>query len=360
MIEKLLKLVIDNNASDLHISAGEPPILRMNGHLQRTEFAPLTNEQVKSLCYSFLNKQQQEILETTHEIDLAYGVPKLGRFRINVYKDRLGYAAALRIITEKIPSLEQLGLPATTKDIAQLPRGLVLVTGPTGSGKSTTLAAIIDWINTHRAEHILTIEDPIEFVHSSKKSLINQREIGSNTHSFQAALRSALREDPDVILIGEMRDLETISLAVTAAETGHLVFGTLHTSSAASTIDRLIDVFPPEQQTQIRIQLSNSLKAVLSQTLVPKKDNSGRSMAMEIMAVTPGIANMVREGKTAQIYSSIQTGRKEGMQTLESSLAELYQKGLVRIEDIVAKTSKVDQLRNLLGADVVTNDMIGG
>ncbi len=358
MIEKLLKLVLDNGASDLHIATNEPPILRINGVLQRLDFAPLTKDQVKTLCYSFLNKHQQEILESTHELDLAYGVEGLGRFRINVFKDRVGYAAALRIITEKIPSLEQLGLPATTKDIAKLPRGLVLVTGPTGSGKSTTLAAIIDWINTHRAEHILTIEDPIEFVHKSKKSLINQREVGNDTHSFSAALRSALREDPDVILIGEMRDLETISLAVTAAETGHLVFGTLHTSSAATTIDRLIDVFPHEQQTQIRIQLSNSLKAVLSQTLLPKKDASGRVMAMEIMVVTPAIANLVREGKTSQIYSAIQTGRKEGMQTLEASLAEVYKKGNVRIEDVLAKSSKVDELRNLLGSDVVTNELL--
>lgn len=358
MIDKLLKLVIDNKASDLHIATGEPPILRINGHLQRTDFAALTKDQVQALCYSFLSKHQQEVLESTHELDLSYGVPGLGRFRINVYKDRHGYAAALRIITEKIPTLDQLGLPATTKDIAKLPRGLVLVTGPTGSGKSTTLAAIIDWINTHRGEHILTIEDPIEFIHSSKKSLINQREIGNDTHSFSAALRSALREDPDVILIGEMRDLETISLAITAAETGHLVFGTLHTSSAASTIDRLIDVFPHEQQTQIRIQLSNSLKAVLSQTLLPKKDGSGRCMAMEIMVVTPAISNLIREGKTAQIYSSIQTGRKEGMTTLEAALADLYKQGMVRVEDIITKSSKADELKNLLGSDIVTNELL--
>ena len=351
MIEKLLSLVIENNASDLHLAVGEPPILRVNGELQRTDFAAFTKEQVEQLCFSFLSQEQQEFLAHNKEIDLSYGQEGLGRFRINIYKDRFGYAAALRTITEEIPTLEQLKLPATTKEIAQLPRGLVLVTGPTGSGKSTTLAAILDWINTHRSEHILTIEDPIEFVHQSKKSLINQREIGSDTHSFNNALRSALREDPDVILIGEMRDLETISLAVTAAETGHLVFGTLHTSSAATTIDRLIDVFPPEQQTQIRIQLSNSLKAVLSQTLMKKKDGSGRCMAMEIMTVTPAIANLIREGKTSQIYSAIQTGRKEGMQTLEAALAELYQQGLVRIDDIVAKSSRVDQLKNLLGAE---------
>lgn len=357
MIEKLLQLVVESGASDLHLASNEPPILRVNGILQRTDFAAFNSEQVKSLCFEFLNKHQQEILSSTHEIDLAYGVEGLGRFRINIYKDRIGYAAALRTISEKIPTLDQLKLPTITKNIAQLPRGLVLVTGPTGSGKSTSLAAIVDWINTHRAEHILTIEDPIEFVHKSKKSLINQREVGNDTHSFSAALRSALREDPDVILIGEMRDLETISLAVTAAETGHLVFGTLHTSSAATTIDRLIDVFPPEQQTQIRIQLSNSLKSVLSQTLIPKRDGKGRTMAMEIMIVNPAISNLIREGKTSQIYSAIQTGRKEGMQTLESSLAELFKQGLVRIEEILARSSKVDQLRNLIGSDIIGPDL---
>jgi twitching motility protein PilT len=352
MIDKLLKLVIETGSSDLHIACNEPPILRANGELQRTDFAPFTKAQVEQLCFSFLSEQQADFLKRNKEIDLSYGVEGLGRFRVNIFTDRHGYAAALRTITEKIPTLEQLNLPATTKDIAQLPRGLVLVTGPTGSGKSTTLAAIIDWINTHRGEHILTIEDPIEFVHKSKKSLINQRELGSDTHSFSNALRSALREDPDVILIGEMRDLETISLAVTAAETGHLVFGTLHTSSAATTIDRLIDVFPHEQQTQIRIQLSNSLKAVLSQTLLRKKDGKGRCMAMEIMTVTPAISNLIREGKTSQIYSAIQTGRKEGMQTLEAALADLYKQGLVRIDDIVSKSSRVDQLKNLIGAEI--------
>ena len=360
MIKKFLQLVLDTGASDLHIATGEPPILRVNGTLQRTDFAKFDAEQMKSICYSFLTDKQIKEFEETNELDLSTGVEGLGRFRVNIYKDRIGMAAAFRIITETIPSLEKLGLPATTKEVDKLPRGLVLVTGPTGSGKSTTLAAIIDWINTHRAEHILTIEDPIEFVHKSKKSLINQREVGADTYSFQAALKSSLREDPDVILIGEMRDLETISLAVTAAETGHLVFGTLHTSSAATTIDRLVDVFPHEQQTQIRIQLSGSLKAVLSQTLLPKKTGEGRCMAMEIMTVTPGISNLIREGKTSQIYSAIQTGRKEGMQTLEASLAELYKQGLVRVEDIIAKSSKADELRNLLGSDVITNDMLAG
>lgn len=352
MIEQLLKLVKDAGASDLHIAPNEPPILRVDGTLKRTEFAALQADQSKAICYQLLNEKQQKTLEEECEVDCAYGIEGLGRFRINVFKDRLGYCAALRTITEEIPSMDALNLPEIVKDIAKLPRGLVLVTGPTGSGKSTTLASMVNWINVHRAEHILTIEDPIEFVHTSKKSIINQREVGNDTHSFSNALRAALREDPDVILIGEMRDLETISLAIRAAETGHLVFGTLHTSSAASTIDRIIDVFPSEQQTQIRIQLSGSLKAVLSQTLVPKKVGDGRAMAMEIMQVTPAIANLVRESKTSQIYSAIQTGRKEGMQTLEASLADLYKSGQIRLEDAISRSSKIEQLRNLIGSAV--------
>jgi twitching motility protein PilT len=352
MIKELLKLVLENKASDLHICTGEPPILRVNGVLTRTEFAPLTANQSKVICYALLNEKQQQTLERELEVDCAYGIEGLARFRVNIFKDRLGYSAALRTISENIPPVESLGLPEMVKDIAKLPRGLVLVTGPTGSGKSTTLASIVDWINTHRAEHIITIEDPIEFVHKSKKSIINQREVGADTHSFSAALRASLREDPDVILIGEMRDLETISLAVRAAETGHLVFGTLHTSSAASTLDRLIDVFPHEQQTQVRIQLSVSLKAVLSQTLVPNKMSDGRVMAMETMIVTPAIANLIRESKSSQIYSAIQTGRKEGMQTLEASLAELYKAGKIRLEDALSRSSKIEQLRNLIGSGV--------
>lgn len=349
MIDQLLKLVLENNASDLHITVGEPPILRVDGSLVRTEYAALSPEQAKALCYALLSESHRDHLEKHHDVDCSYGVDGVGRFRVNVYKDRLGYSAALRTITETIPPLEELGLPDTAKDVAKLPRGLVLVTGPTGSGKSTTLAAMVDWVNSHRAEHILTVEDPIEFVHKSKKSIINQREIGADCESFSAALRAALREDPDVILIGEMRDLETISLAVRAAETGHLVFGTLHTSSAAQTLDRLIDVFPPSQQTQVRIQLSNSLKAVLSQTLVPKI-GGGRCMAMETMIVTPAIQNLIRESKTSQIYSAIQTGRKEGMQTLESALAELVNGGKIKLEDALARTSKIDELRGLISA----------
>jgi twitching motility protein PilT len=352
MIKDLLNLVIKSGASDLHITTGEPPILRINGTLTRTEFAALSVEQSKTVCYKLLNQKQIDYLEKHHEIDCSYGVEGIGRFRINVYKDRLGYSAALRTISENIPAMEKLGLPPLVKDIAQLPRGLVLVTGPTGSGKSTTLASIVDWINTHRAEHIITIEDPIEFIHKSKKSIVNQREVATDTLSFSSALRASLREDPDVILIGEMRDLETISLAIRAAETGHLVFATLHTSSAASTIDRIIDVFPSEQQTQVRIQLSSSLQAVLSQTLLPKITGDGRLMAMETMMITPAIANLIRESKTSQIYSAIQTGRKEGMQTLEASLADLYKNKLVKLEDVLSRSSKSEQLRNLIGSFV--------
>ena len=349
MIQKLLELVKKAKASDLHITPNEPPILRINGSLRRTEMQPLSAEQVKSICYSFLTVSQIEDLEKNFELDCAYGIDGVGRFRINIYKDRLGYSAALRKITFEIPSVDDLDLPEVVKKLVHLPRGLVLVTGPTGSGKSTTLAAMVDWINRNRAEHILTIEDPIEFIHQSKNSIINQRELGNNTHSFSNALRAALREDPDVILIGEMRDLETITLAIRAAETGHLVFSTLHTSSAASTIDRLVDVFPAEQQAQIRTQLSNSLKAVLSQTLLPKQDGSGRVVAMEAMLVSSGIANLIREGKASQIYSAIQTGKNVGMQTLESSLAELVKADLISVDDAIARCSKVDELKNLIG-----------
>ncbi len=350
MIKELLNLVNKNNASDLHIVVNEPPILRIDGELTRTDFAPLSADETKSLCHSLLTEDHRKHLEQEHEVDCAYGIENLGRFRINVYKDRLGYNAALRTIPSHTPTFDDLQLPPIVKETAKLPRGLVLVTGPTGSGKSTTLSAMVDWINEHRSEHIITVEDPIEFIHKSKKSVINQREIGADTHNFANALRASLREDPDVILIGEMRDLETISLAIRAAETGHLVFGTLHTSSAASTIDRIIDVFPSEQQTQVRIQLSNSLQAVFSQTLLPLKTGKGRTMAMETMIITPAIANLVRESKTSQIYSAIQTGRQVGMQTLEASLADLYKRDIVRLEDVIARTSKLDELRNLIGA----------
>jgi twitching motility protein PilT len=300
-----------------------------------------------------LNNTQRKNLEQNWELDCSYGVKGLARFRVNVYKDRGTYAACLRALSSKIPSMSTLNLPDIVRDISEKPRGLVLVTGPTGSGKSTTLASMINNINMTRSEHILTVEDPIEFVYEPIKSLIHQRQVGEDTKSFANALRAALREDPDVVLVGEMRDLETISLAISAAETGHLVFGTLHTSSAAQTVDRMVDVFPPEQQQQIRVQLSNSLVAVLSQTLVPKKNPKpgefGRVMAQEIMIVTPAIGNLMREGKTSQIYSAIQTGGKLGMQTLEKVLSDLYKAGTVSFEAIMSKTSKPDELQRLIG-----------
>lgn len=353
-LEELLQLVFDRNASDLHISMGLPPVIRVDGKLVRTDYPPLTKEDTQRLIFSMLTNEQRRVLEQNWELDCSYGVSGLGRFRVNVYKDRGNYAAALRTITSNIPTFDQLGLPPIVKEIAERPRGLVLVTGPTGSGKSTTLAAMIDHVNSTRAEHILTIEDPIEFVHTSKRSVIHQRELGQDTRSFNNALRAALREDPDVILVGELRDLETISLALTASETGHLVFGTLHTSSASSTVDRIVDVFPPTQQQQIRIQLSGSLVAVFTQTLLPKLgpdgSKTGRIMAQEIMIVTPAISNLVREGKTAQIYSAIQTGGNYKMQTLEMALRELYVNNLITYEDAMSKTSRPDDLKRMIGS----------
>jgi twitching motility protein PilT len=354
-MEELLQMVFDKDGSDLHIAAGVPPMIRVNGKLVPTEFDPLTPDDTQKLIFGILTNEQRKVLEQTWELDCSYGVVGLGRFRVNVYKDKGTYAAALRTIASKIPRFEELGLPPVVKELIKKPRGLVLVTGPTGSGKSTTLASMIDLINSERAEHILTIEDPIEYVHVSKKSLVNSRELGEDTRSFDNALRAALREDPDVILVGEMRDLETIRLALTAAETGHLVFGTLHTSSASQTVDRVVDVFPPHQQTQIRIQLSNSLVAVLSQTLLPRAASGdfaargkGRVMAMEIMIVTPAIANLIREGKTSQIYSAIQTGGKYGMTTLEMVLRDLYFGRQISFEDAISKTSRPEDFQRLI------------
>lgn len=355
-LEELLQLVFDRGASDLHISVGLPPVIRVDGKLVRTDYSPLTREDCQRLIFSMLTNEQRRVLEQNWELDCSYGVAGLGRFRVNVYKERGNYAAALRSITSNIPTFESLGLPNIVKEIAERPRGLILVTGPTGSGKSTTLASMIDHVNTNRAEHILTIEDPIEFVHSSKRSVIHQRELGQDTRSFNNALKASLREDPDVILVGEMRDLETISLALTASETGHLVMGTLHTSSASSTVDRIVDVFPPTQQQQIRIQLSNALVAVFSQTLcsklAPDGTKSGRVMAQEIMVVTPAISNLIREGKTAQIYSAIQTGGNYKMQTLEMALRDLYVKNLITYEDAMSKTSRPDDLKRMLGSAI--------
>ncbi|HEY9867639.1 MAG TPA: type IV pilus twitching motility protein PilT [Candidatus Obscuribacterales bacterium] len=367
-MQEILQLCFDRGASDLHLKATQPPIIRVAGKLIRTDFDPLTKDEVQRLVFSILTPEQRRTLEQTYELDCSYGVEGLGRFRVNVYKDRGNYAAALRTIASRVPSIEDLGLPPVVKEIAHKPRGMVLVTGPTGSGKSTTLAAMIDWINENRSEHILTIEDPIEFMHPNKKSVVSQRELGADTKSFANALRAALREDPDIILVGEMRDLETIQLALTAAETGHLVFGTLHTSSAAQTIDRVVDVFPPSQQQQVRVMLSNGLVAVLSQTLLPKLQQQpggspvtkGRVLALEIMINTPAIANLIRESKTAQIYSSIQMGGQQGMQTLESHLAQLVKNNLVTFEDALAKTSRPEDFQRMVGPQQMAYATGGG
>ena len=335
IIEDLLKEVIECGGSDLHISASLPPIKRVDGKLIRMEYQPLTSDQVEQLLFPMMSNDQRRRLEQDWELDFSYGIKGMGRFRVNF-----------------APTLENMGMPPIVTEIAQKPRGLVLVTGPTGSGKSTTLAAMIDYINRTRAEHILTIEDPIEFVHKSKLSVIHQRELGMDTRTFANALKSALREDPDIILVGEMRDHETIALALTAAETGHLVFGTLHTSSASQTIDRIIDVFPQGQQQQIRVQLANSLVAVFAQTLLPKQlpdgTSKGRVMAQEIMIVTPAVSNLIREAKAAQIYSTIQTSTEYGMQTLEAALAKLVNDGLVTVENAMAKSSKPAELQRLI------------
>ncbi|AFY59774.1 type IV pilus twitching motility protein PilT [Synechococcus sp. PCC 6312] len=361
MIEDLMEQVVASGGSDLHLSAGLPPYIRISGKLTPTEYEPMTPEQCQRLIFSMLNNTQRKHLEQNWELDCSYGVRGLARFRVNVYKDRGTYAACLRALSSKIPTFEQLGLPNIVREMTERPRGLILVTGPTGSGKTTTLAAMIDLINKTRAEHILTVEDPIEFVYEPIKSLIHQRQVGEDTKNFANALRAALRQDPDIILVGEMRDLETIQLAISAAETGHLVFGTLHTSSAPQTVDRMVDVFPPAQQTQIRVQLSNSLVAVFSQTLVPKKNPKpgefGRVMAQEIMITTPAISNLIREGKTSQIYSAIQTGGKLGMQTLEKVLADYYKSGMISYEAAISKSSRADELQRLIGSGVAAAGM---
>jgi len=327
-MEALLRETVDKGASDLHLSTGEPPMLRVHGDLLRTEHPALTPESVTGLVNSIMNEHQRSYFNKEHEVDFACEVPGKGRFRVNVFLHSRGPSAVLRTIPTEIPSLDSLNLPPVLKELCTRERGLVLVTGPTGSGKSTTLAAMVDVINQTWDAHILTVEDPIEFVHPPKRCLVNQREVGPHTGSFTNALRSALREDPDVILIGEMRDLETISLALTAAETGHLVFGTLHTSSAPKTIDRIIDVFPAGQQGQIRTMLSESLEAVVAQTLVKKK-GGGRVAACEILIGVPAVRNLIREAKLHQIPSMMQTGQRVGMQTLDMALADLVKRGMI-------------------------------
>jgi len=331
-IDQLLAFAVKNNASDLHLSAGVPPMIRVDGDVKRINMPPLPHKEVHSMIYDIMNDKQRKAFEEYFETDFSFEIPDLARFRVNAFNQARGAGAVFRTIPTEILTLEQLGAPKIFKDISMYPRGIVLVTGPTGSGKSTTLAAMVDYVNDNRPDHILTIEDPIEFVHESRRSLINQREVHRDTLGFAEALRSALREDPDVILVGEMRDLETIRLALTAAETGHLVFGTLHTSSAAKTIDRIVDVFPAGEKDMVRSMLSESLRAVISQTLL-KKNGGGRVAAHEIMIGTAAIRNLIREGKIAQMYSAIQTGQATGMQTLDQCLQDLLAKGVVSREE---------------------------
>ncbi|WP_036482313.1 type IV pilus twitching motility protein PilT [Myxosarcina sp. GI1] len=351
MIEDYMEQLVEMGGSDMHIQASAPIYFRISGKLTPVG-EELNPQECQKLIFSMLNNNQRKELEQNWELDCSYGVKGLARFRVNVYKERGCYAACLRALSSKIPNFDQLGLPDVVRNMTQRPRGLVLVTGPTGSGKTTTLAAMLDLINRTRAEHILTVEDPIEYVFPNIKSLFHQRQKNEDTKSFANALKAALREDPDIILVGEMRDMETISLAISAAETGHLVFGTLHTNSAAGTVDRMIDVFPSGQQAQIRAMLSNSLIAVFSQNLVkkhnPKPGEFGRAMAQEIMVVTPAIANLIREGKASQVYSAIQTGAKMDMQTMEQALANLVKSGTISIEEGLAKSAKPDELQRLV------------
>jgi twitching motility protein PilT len=342
--------VMRRNASDLHITSGVPPMVRMRGRLTPLEgFPVLTSQDTREIVYSILNNDQRQSLETDWQIDFAYAIPGHARFRVNAYFQRGSIGAAFRLIPAEILSIERLGLPAVTHEFTKKPRGIVLVTGPTGSGKSTTLAAMIDEINNTREEHIMTVEDPIEFLHGHKKCIVNQRELGADAPSFSLALRAALRQDPDVILVGEMRDLETISTALTAAETGHLVFATLHTQSAAQTIDRVIDVFPPHQQGQVRVQLSVALQGVMTQQLLPTSDGSSRVAAIETLVPTPAVRNLIREGKTHQIVSVMQTGGGVGMQTMDAALATLVRAAKITQGLAEARSSTPDELRRLLG-----------
>ncbi|BBO23830.1 MAG: type IV pilus twitching motility protein PilT [Fimbriimonadaceae bacterium] len=338
-IDDLLRDLVSKEASDLHIKAGEPPFMRIHGDLQRVNYPALSEEDSRQLLLSILNEERRERLYSFKELDMSYHVSGLARFRVNMFWHRHSLGAVFRVIPFQIRTIDELMMPPVSKQLALLPRGLILVTGPTGSGKSTSLAAMIHHINTHKRCHIMTVEDPIEYVHEDLESIINQRELGTDTHTFADALRHVMRQNPDVILVGEMRDLETIQLAITAAETGHLVLSTLHTVDAAQTIDRIVDVFTPEQQAQIRTQLSVTLQAVISQTLVPTKDGKGRVAAFEVMVATPSVRTLIREGKTHQVYLDIQTGGSLGMQTLDGSLIELLKKGLIDYEHALAKTS---------------------
>ena len=348
-VDALLEQAVERGASDLHLTSGVQPAVRRRGHIELlTEFPELDPDLIRTLIYRITTTEQQKHLELGRQLDFAYGIRGLARFRVNTYYQRGSLAAAFRTIPTVIKSLEELGLPSSLHELAKNPRGLVLVTGPTGSGKSTTLASLIDEINRSRTDHIITIEDPIEFLHVHKRCIVNQREVGQDATGFAAALRGALRQDPDVILLGEMRDLETIATALTAAETGHLVFGTLHTQSAPSTVDRIIDVFPAAQQDQVRQQLANTLQGIVTQTLLPKMDGTGRVAALEILFLDDAIRNLIRQGKIEQIYSYMQTGTRRGMQTMEQSLLELVQKRLVNVNEAISRSSRPEALLSAL------------
>jgi len=348
-IDTLLEQMVAHNASDLHVTVGSKPVLRLRGSLHRLEDLPvLTAEDTRHLLYRITSTEQQKKLELDRQLDMSYSIPGVARFRVNIYSQRESLAGAFRLIPTELKTLEELGMPKSLYEFCEKPRGLVLVTGPTGSGKSTTLSALIDEINRTRADHIITIEDPIEFLHKHKNCVVNQRELGPDATSFADALRGALRQDPDVILLGEMRDLETISTALTAAETGHLVFATLHTQDASSTVDRLIDVFPAAQQGQIRTQIAGSLQGVVTQALIPTADGTGRVPAVEILFPDDAVRNLIRQAKVEQVYSIMQTGTARGMMTLEQSLAELVLRGVIDQEVALARSSRPDQLFGLI------------
>ena len=345
---QLAEETVKRKASDLHITVGAPPILRINGKMQRMELPILKPDDTAALVKQVLNEKQLKILNKEGDLDISFSSPGLSRFRVNIFKQRGSYGMALRTVALKIPTMEELGLPPIVKDLVKKSRGLILVTGPTGSGKSTTLATMIDQINKERNCHILTLEDPIEYLHKHNKSIVNQREIGHDSLNFSNALRASLRQDPDVILVGEMRDLETISTVLTAAETGHLVLSTLHTLGAAKTIDRIIDVFPPYQQGQIRIQFASVIEGIISQQLLTKTNDSGRIAAFEIMVATPAIRNLIREGKTHQVQTNIQTGMKFGMQSMDGSLLELYKKGIIDQQTVLKQAIDIGLVKKYL------------
>jgi len=356
----LLKLMIEKNASDLHITTGSPPRLRIDGKLMQIDHPPLTPADTKALCYSILTDAQKHKYEENNELDLSFGIKGLSRFRANIFMQRGAVAGAFRTIPFEIRSFQELGLPEIVNELVKKPRGLILVTGPTGCGKSTTLAAMIDRINSERNDHIITVEDPIEYLHIHKKCLVNQREVNADTASFKAALKYVLRQDPNVVLIGEMRDLETIEAALTVSETGHLTLATLHTNSAVQTINRIIDVFPPHQQEQIRVQLSFVLEAILAQQLITKKSGKGRVLSIELLVPNPAIRNLIREDKIHQIYSMMQTGQaKFGMQTMNQSLSELYLKGLITYEDAIGRSSIPEELIAMIQKNATTASVRG-